>query len=108
MAREPVQRSARDPARGPERESVRESARGVARDPERESVRKSERGAARDPVRDPVRDPARDGAQEQEVLHCPRCAGADTERLSYFGSTACKALYRCRACLEPFEYFKPL
>jgi ring-1,2-phenylacetyl-CoA epoxidase subunit PaaD len=39
---------------------------------------------------------------------CPRCASRDTERLSQFGSTACKALYRCRACREPFEYFKPL
>ncbi len=39
---------------------------------------------------------------------CPRCESADTERLSQFGSTACKALYRCRACREPFEYFKPL
>jgi ring-1,2-phenylacetyl-CoA epoxidase subunit PaaD len=39
---------------------------------------------------------------------CPRCGSADTERLSQFGSTACKALYRCRTCREPFEYFKPL
>lgn len=39
---------------------------------------------------------------------CPRCGSADTERLSAFGATACKALYRCRACREPFEYFKPL
>jgi ring-1,2-phenylacetyl-CoA epoxidase subunit PaaD len=39
---------------------------------------------------------------------CPRCDSAETERLSQFGSTACKALYRCRACREPFEYFKPL
>lgn len=39
---------------------------------------------------------------------CPRCGSVDTERLSQFGSTACKALYRCRECREPFEYFKPL
>jgi len=39
---------------------------------------------------------------------CPRCGSADTERLSAFGSTACKALYRCLACREPFEYFKPI
>ena len=39
---------------------------------------------------------------------CPRCASDNTERLSAFGSTACKALYRCRACREPFEYFKPI
>jgi ring-1,2-phenylacetyl-CoA epoxidase subunit PaaD len=41
-------------------------------------------------------------------LSCPRCGSTDTERLSQFGATACKALYRCRACAEPFEYFKPL
>ncbi len=39
---------------------------------------------------------------------CPRCGSDDTERLSQFGATACKALYRCRSCREPFEYFKPL
>jgi ring-1,2-phenylacetyl-CoA epoxidase subunit PaaD len=39
---------------------------------------------------------------------CPKCSSTDTERLSAFGSTACKALYRCRACREPFEYFKPI
>jgi ring-1,2-phenylacetyl-CoA epoxidase subunit PaaD len=39
---------------------------------------------------------------------CPRCGSADTERLSAFGATACKALYRCLACREPFEYFKPI
>lgn len=37
---------------------------------------------------------------------CPRCGGRDTERLSEFGATACKAQYRCRTCLEPFDYFK--
>lgn len=39
---------------------------------------------------------------------CPRCASPQTERVSEFGSTACKALYRCRSCLEPFDYFKCL
>ena len=39
---------------------------------------------------------------------CPRCHGRTTTRLSEFGSTACKALYRCEACREPFEYFKPI
>jgi ring-1,2-phenylacetyl-CoA epoxidase subunit PaaD len=38
---------------------------------------------------------------------CPRCGSAHTERLAQFGSTACKALYRCVACREPFDYFKP-
>ena len=39
---------------------------------------------------------------------CPRCGSVNTERLSAFGSTACKALHRCLACREPFEYFKPI
>ncbi len=39
---------------------------------------------------------------------CPRCGSTDTERLAEFGATACKALYRCRCCREPFEYFKCL
>lgn len=38
---------------------------------------------------------------------CPQCKSRNTEKLSEFGSTACKALYRCRACQEPFDYFKP-
>ena len=38
--------------------------------------------------------------------HCPRCGSADTELLSEFGSTPCKALHRCRACLEPFDCYK--
>jgi ring-1,2-phenylacetyl-CoA epoxidase subunit PaaD len=37
---------------------------------------------------------------------CPRCGSRDTERISEFGSTACKALWRCRACREPFDHFK--
>jgi ring-1,2-phenylacetyl-CoA epoxidase subunit PaaD len=41
-------------------------------------------------------------------IECPRCGSADTERLSAFGATACKALYRCLACREPFEHFKPI
>jgi ring-1,2-phenylacetyl-CoA epoxidase subunit PaaD len=39
---------------------------------------------------------------------CPRCGSAQTERLSAFGSTACKALHRCLDCREPFEHFKPI
>ena len=38
---------------------------------------------------------------------CPRCGSVHTERLAQFGSTACKALYRCIYCREPFDYFKP-
>lgn len=58
--------------------------------------------------------PPGSGAAEQTLrLHprsvaCPRCDSTRTERLSAFGSTACKALYRCLACREPFEHFKPL
>ena len=54
------------------------------------------------------------GTGEQKVhlrpraLACPRCASLNTERLSAFGSTACKALHRCLDCREPFEYFKPI
>lgn len=42
------------------------------------------------------------------AIACPRCGGSDTEKLSEFGTTACKALYRCRQCREPFDYFKCL
>jgi len=38
---------------------------------------------------------------------CPHCGSKHTERLAQFGSTACKALYRCIDCREPFDYFKP-
>jgi ring-1,2-phenylacetyl-CoA epoxidase subunit PaaD len=41
-------------------------------------------------------------------VDCPHCGSPDTERLAAFGSTACKALYRCRDCREPFDYFKPI
>lgn len=40
------------------------------------------------------------------VIRCPRCSSAATERVSEFGSTPCKAHYRCVSCLEPFDYFK--
>ena len=41
----------------------------------------------------------------QEIT-CPQCGSAETEVLSEFGSTSCKALWRCRNCREPFDYFK--
>ena len=41
------------------------------------------------------------------VVPCPRCGSERTRLLAQFGSTACKAQYRCDDCLEPFEYFKP-
>jgi ring-1,2-phenylacetyl-CoA epoxidase subunit PaaD len=40
------------------------------------------------------------------TMRCPRCGSPDTERLSAFGSTACKALWRCLACAEPFDAIK--
>ena len=40
------------------------------------------------------------------VVPCPRCGSQNTSRISEFGSTACKAQYRCVSCLEPFDYFK--
>jgi ring-1,2-phenylacetyl-CoA epoxidase subunit PaaD len=43
-----------------------------------------------------------------EPVGCPRCGSARTERISEFGSTACKALWRCTDCREPFDYFKCL
>ena len=42
------------------------------------------------------------------ALACPRCGSHHTERLAAFGSTACKATWRCLACKEPFEHFKPI
>ena len=54
--------------------------------------------------------PARRGRRRalfgEERVACPRCGSGNTERISEFGSTACKALWRCRACAEPFDYFK--
>lgn len=43
---------------------------------------------------------------DNHVPRCPRCKSEDTEQISQFGSTACKALWRCRTCKEPFDYFK--
>ena len=42
------------------------------------------------------------------TVPCPRCGSKETERVSEFGSTPCKAHYRCRSCREPFDYFKCL
>lgn len=43
---------------------------------------------------------------EKPVVSCPLCKSEDTILVSQFGSTACKALYKCGTCLEPFDYFK--
>ena len=42
----------------------------------------------------------------QLAVKCPRCGSLDTKEITRFGSTSCKALHECRACLEPFEHFK--
>ncbi|WP_089009660.1 1,2-phenylacetyl-CoA epoxidase subunit PaaD [Micromonospora viridifaciens] len=42
------------------------------------------------------------------AVRCPRCGSLDTEQVSRFGSTACKALWRCRSCSEPFDHVKAL
>jgi len=44
----------------------------------------------------------------QLSVRCPQCGSPDTRELSRFGSTACKALYACNACLEPFDHFKAI
>ncbi|MBI5277509.1 MAG: phenylacetate-CoA oxygenase subunit PaaJ [Burkholderiales bacterium] len=42
-----------------------------------------------------------------EPVPCPQCGSLDTTETSHFGSTTCKALYKCLSCLEPFDHFKP-
>ena len=46
-------------------------------------------------------------APAAQDVPCPRCGSSLTQETSHFGSTACKALYRCLDCREPFDYFKP-
>jgi len=43
---------------------------------------------------------------KEEAIQCPHCQGYNTRLISQFGSTACKALYQCNDCQEPFDYFK--
>lgn len=47
-------------------------------------------------------------APTRRAVTCPRCGSTQTELTSEFGSTACKALYRCVACLEPFDHVKEI
>ena len=47
------------------------------------------------------------GRHELLAVPCPQCNSDNTTETSHFGSTACKALYRCLYCMEPFDYFKP-
>ncbi|OJW81363.1 MAG: phenylacetate-CoA oxygenase subunit PaaJ [Bacteroidetes bacterium 46-16] len=46
------------------------------------------------------------GLFEEDIVVCPRCGAEDTELVSQFGPTSCKALYKCKVCHEPFEHFK--
>jgi ring-1,2-phenylacetyl-CoA epoxidase subunit PaaD len=46
--------------------------------------------------------------KDEPTLTCPKCESENTQIVSQFGSTACKALHKCNECLEPFEYFKCL
>lgn len=45
---------------------------------------------------------------QNKLVKCTNCGSDNTEMVSQFGSTACKALFRCKDCLEPFDYFKCL
>jgi ring-1,2-phenylacetyl-CoA epoxidase subunit PaaD len=54
------------------------------------------------------RAPARGRVTLNMAVKCPRCDSLDTVELARFGSTSCKALYECRSCLEPFDFFKVL
>lgn len=72
-------------------------------------------GACGSPAEAPIRivrptphNTARRTTSAAPTVACPRCDSMQTERLSAFGSTACKALYRCLACREPFEHFKAI
>lgn len=53
-----------------------------------------------------VRDQEAGGISEERGIPCPQCGSQNTELISHFGSTACKALHRCLDCKEPFDYFK--
>lgn len=58
----------------------------------------------------PVENTVRFGRPAPHVkpeVPCPRCDSVNTTEISHFSSTACKALYKCLNCLEPFDYFKP-
>ena len=54
----------------------------------------------------PPRGDGRGALKVQAPVACPRCGSTDTEELSRFGSTPCKALMRCLSCAEPFDRFK--
>jgi ring-1,2-phenylacetyl-CoA epoxidase subunit PaaD len=54
----------------------------------------------------PLRGSSRRALFGMQVVACPQCGSENTELLSEFGSTSCKALWRCKSCREPFDYFK--
>ena len=54
----------------------------------------------------PVKASGRRALFGEQQVECPQCGSVDTELLSEFGSTSCKALWRCKSCREPFDYFK--
>ena len=54
----------------------------------------------------PARAAGRRALFGRDIVACPRCGSKHTERLAEFGSTSCKALWRCLSCREPFDYFK--
>ena len=54
----------------------------------------------------PVNGSGRRALFGEQQIECPQCGSVDTELLSEFGSTSCKALWRCKSCREPFDYFK--
>lgn len=62
-------------------------------------------GAAPQPVAGPV---PLSLAPTVRVIRCPRCGSSETDEVSRFSATACKALRRCRACEEPFEHVKEI
>ena len=53
-----------------------------------------------------ARPPTRLGLRHAAPVECPQCGSADTEELTRFGSTSCKAMWRCRSCREPFDHFR--
>jgi ring-1,2-phenylacetyl-CoA epoxidase subunit PaaD len=54
----------------------------------------------------PPKGAAAQSLRAPDLVECPRCSSTDTEEVSRFGSTPCKALWRCRSCAEPFDRFK--
>ncbi len=67
--------------------------------------RKRSAGEMADTTAAPLRAPPE--AMQQQPIACPNCGSLETEQLSAYGSTPCKAIHRCLACREPFDYFKP-